>query len=134
MPRVSAEERSTLSLIKPDAIATRPRLSPPSSLTTAERLEFIAIAAENKHLRRTDAVMLASYVQAATRVAKLARSKQHGPWGRAVATMLALARSMRLTQQAQYDPKTVGRKNRRTDAVDAAAIMAQLNREAADDA
>jgi hypothetical protein len=121
MPRKSAAE---LSIVPPDATSARPRLSPPASLSNSERLEFIALADENRHLRRTDVVMLAAYVVGWTKVQKLARSKDVAPWERAVKTMLALARSMRLTQQSQRDPKVVGRLNGR---VDAAAIMREMN-------
>src|SRR5262249_20594565 len=127
MPRKSAAD---LCIVQPDATASSPRLTPPSSLTTAERLEFIALAVENKHLRRTDAPMLAAYCQAITRVAKLARGKDTGPWERAVKTMMLLARSMRLTQQSCTDPKTLARARSRPDV---AAIMEELNRAAFDD-
>jgi hypothetical protein len=126
MPRKSAAELA----ITPATTAARPHLSPPSSLSTAERLEFIALADENRHLRRTDAPMLACYVMAVTKVQKLSRGRNVALWERATKTMLALARSMRLTQQAQRDPKVVGRMNGKPDA---AAILEEMNRAAFDD-
>jgi hypothetical protein len=127
MPRKSA---AAVSVVSPATTATAPRLSPPSSLSTAERLEFIALADENRHLRRTDAPMLAAYCQAITRVTKLAKGKDTGAWTKATTLMLALARSMRLTQQAQADPKTVGRQNRKPDAAALLALMNEMNDEA----
>src|SRR5437868_5269278 len=124
MPRKSAAE---LAIVTPATTGTASRLTPPASLSTAERLEFIALAAENKHLRRTDAPMLATYCMAVTRVAKLSRGKDGALWERAIKVMLALARSMRLTQQAQADPKTVGRLANR---IDPREIERQMNEEA----
>ena len=121
MPRKSAAE---LSVMSPATTATSPRLSPPSSLSTAERLEFIAIAAENVHLRRTDAEMLAAYVVAATKVRKLARGNDVGPWEKATKVMMALARSMRLTQQSCTDPKTLSRARNKPDIE---AILREMN-------
>ena len=123
MPRKSAAELSVLSSA---ATATRPRLTPPSSLSTDERLEFIAIADDNRHLRRTDVAMLAAYVVAATKVQKLARSKDVGPWERATKVMMALARSLRLTQQSCTDPKTLTRSRSKPDI---GAILREMNGE-----
>jgi hypothetical protein len=127
MPRKSAAE---LAVVAPATTATAPRLSPPSSLTNAERLEFIALAAENKHLRRSDAPLLATYCMAVTRVQKLSRGKDVGAWAKATTLMLALARSMRLTQQAQRDPKVVGRQNGKPSLEQQRQIAEEMNREA----
>jgi hypothetical protein len=124
MPRKSAAE---LAIVTPATTATSPRLTPPASLSSDERLEFVAIADENSHLRRTDAPMLGCYVTAVTRVQKLARSKDVASWERATKTMLALARSLRLTQQSCTDPKTLTRSRSKPDY---AAILAEMNGEA----
>jgi hypothetical protein len=128
VPRVAAE---ALTVVRPDTTVAQPRLSPPASLTTSERLEFVAIVAENQHLRRTDAQMLALYVITAGKAAKLARGKDLSATEKAVRLTISLARAMRLTQQAQRDPITVGRGNRKAERLaEAAAIMKKMDREA----
>jgi hypothetical protein len=44
-----------------------------------------------------------------TKVCKLARRADVAPWERAVKVLMALARTMRISQQAMRDPKTVAR-------------------------
>jgi hypothetical protein len=108
----------------------RPRTHPhraPETLTADERLMFLALARENRHLRPSDAAMLACYCMATTKVMKLSRSKDVGPWERATRMMLALARSMRVTQQAQRDPKVVGRQNRDAERTAAMRHLLDMN-------
>jgi len=121
MPRKSV---AALSVMSPATTATSPRLIPPASLSSDERLEFLAIADENSHLRRTDAPMLGCYVTAVTRVQKLARSKDVAAWEKAIKVMLALARSLRLTQQSCTDPKTLTRSRNKPDIE---AILREMN-------
>jgi hypothetical protein len=127
VPRQAAE---ALTVVRPDTTVAQPRLTPPASLTNSERLEFTAIVAENQHLRRTDAQMLALYVITVAKAAKLARLKDIGAAERATRVAISLARAMRLTQQAQRDPVTVGRGNRKAErAAKAAAILAEWDAE-----
>jgi hypothetical protein len=127
VPRTPAE---ALTVVRPDTTVTQPRLTPPSSLTASERLEFAAIVSENQHLRRTDAMMLGLFVVTAAKAQKLARGKDVAAAEKAIKLSIALARSMRLTSQSVYDPKTIGRANRRPSLEEQRAIMEKMDREA----
>ena len=127
MPRTPAE---ALTVVRPDTTVTQPRLTPPSTLTASERLEFAAIVSENQHLRRTDRAMLALYVVTVAKAARLARSKDLAAAEKAAKLSIALARSMRITAQSVCDPKTIGRGNRQVERqAQAAAILAEWDEE-----
>jgi hypothetical protein len=89
---------------------TRPRLTPPSSLTKSERSLFIELASGAEHLRPTDAPLLASYVQAIIASRRSARDPSKlDIWDKATRLQMSLATKLRLTAQSRADPKTVGR-------------------------
>ena len=106
MPRQSA---ASLSVVRPATNPSSSRLSPPECLSTDERLLFTMLAKDNRHLRPSDSPMLACYCMTVTKVCKLARRADVAPWERAVKVLMALARTMRISQQAMRDPKTVAR-------------------------
>jgi hypothetical protein len=96
--------------------ADRPRLSPPPSLTTAERALFIEVVAAcpPRQFVQTDVHLLASFVQATllarSAVKKAAKDQRMlATWEKATRTQTALARALRLTPQSRVDPKVIGR-------------------------
>jgi hypothetical protein len=119
MPRESA---ASLTTFRPPTKPSSSRLTPPPSLTPDERQLFATLVAENKHLRGSDLPFLVSFCQATTRVAKQARDPDVLKWERETRTLMALGRTMRLTQQAMRDPKMVGRQVRN----DTSKAMARL--------
>lgn len=97
-----------------DASRTRPRLTPPSILTKAERALFAEVVANNAHLRAGDVPMLGAYVQALTRTYRLSKRNDAASsksWQEAARVSLAMARSLRLTAINQTHRDTVGRQN-----------------------
>jgi hypothetical protein len=109
MPRRSAADLST---IRPPLNGRRPKLSPTSPLTSSEQTLFNRLQAANGHLCSTDEPLLTSFVQSISRAHQLGRdSKRVADWERACRTMMALARSLRMTQQS-VDAKTAGRRVR----------------------
>jgi hypothetical protein len=126
MPRESA---ASLTTFRPAPKPSSSRLIAPSTLSADERQLFMTLVAENKHLRGSDLPFLVSFCQAATRVAKLARDPDVLKWERETRTLMALGRTMRLTQQAMRDPKMVGRQVR-NDNSKAMARLLEMNGDA----
>jgi hypothetical protein len=99
----------TAELVFP-VIEHRPRITPPSSLTKAERSLFTELAASAEHLRPTDAPLLASYVQATIASRRSARDPSKvDVWEKATRLQMSLATKLRLTAQSRTDTRTVGR-------------------------
>jgi hypothetical protein len=122
MPR---ESEASLSVVRPPTKSLSSRLTPPPTLTADERQLFVTLVAENKHLRGSDLPFLTSFCMATTRVAKESRGSDVLKWEREVKTLMALGRTMRLTQQAMRDPKMVGRQVRNNNG--AMASLLELN-------
>jgi hypothetical protein len=99
-------------VVKLAATGTASRLTPPSFLATGERLLFAEIASANPHLTVTDASVLAIYVQATAKTAKLGKKSDVSAWEKAARLTMALARSLRLTPQSSIEPRTVGKHRR----------------------
>ena len=108
MPRKSAADTEVVRL------ATNPRspITPPKFLRADERALFAALAAQNEHLKPTDASILALYSQAVMRTSKLARGDGISDWEKSARATLALARSLRLTAQSSTHPDTLSRQRR----------------------
>jgi hypothetical protein len=96
-----------------DSTRAGSRLIPPAFLKSDERSMFMALAAQDRHLTRTDEPLLATYVQAIGKTSRLAQHKDVGPWERAARVLIALARSLRLTPQSTTDPQAIGRRRTR---------------------
>jgi hypothetical protein len=102
--------KSSASTIIPlDVTGARPKLSPPSILSTVERTLFTELANGNQHLTAPDAALLAGYVQALNKMQRLAKKSDIAAWEKATRVALALGRSLRLTPQSTVRPETVGR-------------------------
>jgi hypothetical protein len=83
--------KSSAELVFP-VIEHRPRITPPSSLTKAERSLFTELAASAEHLRPTDAPLLASYVQATIASRRSARDPSKvDVWEKATRLQMSLA-------------------------------------------
>lgn len=89
---------------------TRARLTAPKSLTASERAIFNETAAQHPHLKPGDAMILAAFAQASARSFKLSKKDDTKAWEQSVRVMLALARSLRLTQISGTRAETLGRK------------------------
>jgi hypothetical protein len=124
--RKSAE--SLLIVVQPDASGDGPRINPPASLTATERVLFLETVRHHQHLGPGDSVMIAAYVAASVKFQRLSRGREDvRDWEKAGRMMLALARSLRLTQQSATDAKTLARARSKPDA---RAIMEEMDREA----
>jgi hypothetical protein len=130
MPRKSA----AANLVHPVEGPTAPRLKPPAFLKSDEQRQFTELVADNKHLTRTDVPMLASYVRASAKVAKLARSKDVGGFVAVLRAIGMIATKLRLTAQSNTEAKTVARQKQRDQANDAARVLYELNGDAEDHA
>ena len=93
-----------------------PTIEPPSHLNAAEKSLFHAIVRQAGPLSfvRTDAQLLAAYVQACCLTALAYESALASPshmcnWQRATKVMMALAGKLRLCPSARVDPKTLSR-------------------------
>jgi hypothetical protein len=124
VPRRSA---ASLTVIHPRVNGRVPRLSPPSTLGTAERRLFIALVGScpAAHFRESDQPLLCQYVMACV-AAEHASSKlaetggpvggdgEINPWfkvhERAVRMMSVLAMRLRLTPSSRTRPETVARR------------------------
>jgi hypothetical protein len=104
--------KSAASLAGPNVTGDSPRLSPPSSLSTAESMLFneLVSACDSSHFRLSDLPLLISYVQA-TLIAQAASSNPDKItiWEKAVRMQATLATRLRLAPQSRIDPKTLGR-------------------------
>lgn len=102
--------RSTASLnVIPININRARVIKPPVALTNAERDIFDDTARINTHLTAADATLLAAYAQAVCKSFRLVKRDDVSDWEKSNRIMLALARSLRLTQQAQTHPERAGR-------------------------
>ena len=102
--------KSAENLVTFPVIEGTPRLTAPSGLTKPERALFAEIAVQAPHLRQSDALLLASLVQATTVARKAARDVSRADtWERAVRLQAMLSTKLRLTAQARMASKTVGR-------------------------
>jgi hypothetical protein len=105
------------SVIKLTSTGSRSRLTAPEFLSSDDRELFVALASDNPHLTRTDAPLLAIYVQAMGRCARLGQRGKVDDWTKAMRAVGMLATKLRLTPQSTSDPQTLGR--RRKDAASA---------------
>jgi hypothetical protein len=103
-------------------------LSPVTPLDDLERSIFDATVLHHPHLRAADVVILTAFAQSAARVFG-ARAKGRArardvaaAHDRDVRSMLALARSLRLTPQSCQEPKTVGRLRVKQDRIGVMAV------------
>jgi hypothetical protein len=102
--------KSSAELVAFPVIEHRPQITPPSSLTKAERSLFTELAAGAEHLRPTDAPLLASYVQATIASRQSGRDPSKvDVWEKATRLQMSLVTKLRLTAQSRTDTRTVGR-------------------------
>ena len=95
--------------------ALRPRLTPPSSLTKAERAIFADVVRENAHLNAADVPLVVIYVQAYSKALALGQQQAAvADWDRATRVMMSAGTKLRLTPQSTQNPQALGR--RRLDA------------------
>lgn len=85
-------------------------LTPVTRLTTTERNIFNAIVTRNGHLRAADALLVTVLARQVGLVLREYREGDASSVEKATRTMLALARSLRLTPQALQDPRVAFRK------------------------
>ena len=91
--------KSSAELVFP-VIEHRPRVTPPSSLTKAERSLFIELAANAEHLRPTDTPLLASYVQATIASRRSARDPSKvDVWEKATRLQMSLVRNCQIAEE-----------------------------------
>jgi hypothetical protein len=109
MQRGRKSPNATIVALRPTPL--RPRLTPPTTLTDAERDIFSETAAQHPHLKPGDAMILAAFAQASVRSFKLAKKHDTAAWEKSVRAMLALARSLRLTPQSHTRAEALGRKD-----------------------
>ena len=106
--------KSTANVSAPNLTGKRPRLTPPSSLNTAERTlfnELVGSCPPDQFLEKSDAPLLIAYVQAAV----ISQATAHDPdkiaiWEKSTRMLATLATRLRLAPQARVDPKTLARK------------------------
>jgi hypothetical protein len=91
---------------------SRPRLSPCRRLTKAEQQVFNLACAENRHLRAIDTPLLTTFAIA---TAKTYTKLKVEDFDKLVRLSLAIARSLRLTQQSRTNPLTLSRAQQRGD-------------------
>jgi hypothetical protein len=98
--------------------AQRPRLKPPAHLTKAERTLFLQVVNENaaEHFSPTDAILLASFVQATLLVRQMAKAVARNPdpktmqsWERALRSQAMLATRLRLAPQSRLGQRIAAR-------------------------
>jgi hypothetical protein len=97
---------ASLTVVPIDASRTRPKLIPLKRLNIRQRQTFNLVCAENPHLRPTDAPLVTAYSLV---VARFLSVSDVGDMEKLSRTIMALARTLRLTPQSRCDPKTVGR-------------------------
>jgi hypothetical protein len=105
--------KPSLTVVPIELTGARLRLTAPLILTKGERALFAEAAAINPHLRPADAPLLALYAQALAKTYRLARQSDTAAvasWEKSARTTMALARSLRITAQAQVHPETAGRR------------------------
>jgi hypothetical protein len=110
MPRRSQADLSTP---RPPSNGKRPPITPTCPLTSSEKSLFTELLALNGHLGARDRALLTSYCQAVSKAQR--KSGDVADWERCCRTMLALARSLRLTEQS-IDRKFASRRIRDTQA------------------
>ena len=102
-----------------DAIAARPRLNPPPSLSKPARLLFIEIVAsvDRQHFSKADTPLLCSLVSTtlAARMHAKKLEKDATPdvvkaWEKLVKLQLSLSTKLRCTVQSRVNPYTAGRR------------------------
>jgi hypothetical protein len=98
------------SVVQMAATPRRPRLSPPSSLSTHEQSTFKTLLRDNPHLTASDEPLLTLYVQALEKAAKLARGNDVAAWEKAVRLALSVGTKLRVTPQSTQDPQALGRR------------------------
>src|SRR5215475_9719860 len=89
---------SHLSVVAPDLSASRPPITSLERLKPQEQKIFSFIAAENRHLRATDSVLLAAFARAATGLQNVDTAAD---FSKLAATCLSIGRSLRLTPQSR---------------------------------
>jgi len=96
-----------LSLISPGATNTRPPITALKPLTPQEQKIFSMVAAENPHLRQTDAVLLMAFAKAAVGSSNADSAQDFERLSR---TLMSLATKLRISPQSRVDPKTLARR------------------------
>ena len=105
--------RSRASLTVVPFVAAQVKLVPPAGFTKAQNAMFAFLAANNKHLRPQDAIMLGMFVEGVTKAETLAKKNDAEAvrsWEKAVRTSAMLATKLRISVQAQVAADAVGRK------------------------
>jgi len=98
--------RAHLTLISPSATDIKRPLIPFEPLPPKEQRIFSMVAAENPHLRQCDSVTLAAYAKCAV---GLRNTDSASDFERLCRTLLAIARSLRISAQSRCHPKTLAR-------------------------
>jgi hypothetical protein len=96
-----------LAIVKPKAPPPA-GLVPPPGFSAGERAFFQTLVKENRHLCGSDLPLLVAFCLASTRIEKLARDADVLKFEREIKTLIALQRTMRVSQQAVHDPKMLG--------------------------
>jgi hypothetical protein len=102
--------KTALNIVALGTTNSRAKAAPPSILSDSEQRIFAETVAGFPHLDQCDALLVAAFAQASVKAQELAKSAAVPDWERAVRTQLALARSLRLTQQSRVDPQSLGRR------------------------
>jgi hypothetical protein len=96
-----------LSIVSPDATGTRPTLTSFEPLKPKEQKIFNVVAAENAHLRQTDAVLLGAFARAAVGSFNTDNASDFEKLARTAAT---LATRLRISPQSRCNPVTLARR------------------------
>jgi hypothetical protein len=107
----SMPRKSRFDLIQPGATRPRLALSPVARLTQPELNLFNLTVTQNVHLKPRDALLLTLYVQAAARLLRGSKDAA-GDREKATRTVIALARSLRLTAHSLTDARTTARQHK----------------------
>jgi hypothetical protein len=115
--------RKSSNVVALGVTSSSPRLTPPATLSKAEKALFDELVASSdpQHFVPSDMPLLVSFVQATLLARSLASTAAKpskpdptviGSWEKASRVMAMLATRLRLAPQARNDPKTVGVRQR----------------------
>jgi len=115
--------RKSSNVVALGVTASSPRLTPPPTLTKAEKALFDELigSSDPQHFVPSDMPLLVSFVQATLLARSLASTAAKpskpdptviGSWEKVTRVMAMLATRLRMTPQARNDPKTVGVRQR----------------------
>jgi hypothetical protein len=106
--RPGRKSAASLSVVPIDPNRPLPRPTPLKRLTPRERQTFDLACAQNPHLRASDTALLTPYAMCVARLVS-GKVRDIADIERLCRTVMALARSLRLTAQSRIGPRSVGR-------------------------